>query len=216
MRFCTDFRKVNAVTKKDAFPIPRTEDCLDAVAVAVIFSTFDITSAYHQVPLRESDIPKTAFTTKYGLYEYMTMPFGICNATATFQRLMELALSGLQWTTCLIFLDDVISFSSSFDQHVCDLRSILTRIRDAGLKLKPSKSQLFCSEVSFLGHVISEKGVLPNPDNVQKLRDWAVPQTQKQVRSFLGLGNYYRRFVKDYLKLVKPLTELLHKNTPLI
>ena len=121
VRFCTDFRKVNAVTKKDAFPIPRTEDCLDAVAGATIFSTFDITSAYHQVPLRESDIPKTAFTTKYGLYEYLTMPFGLCNATATFQRLMELALSGLQWTTCLIFLDDVISFSSSFDQHVCDL-----------------------------------------------------------------------------------------------
>ena len=216
VRFCTDFRKLNAVTKKDAFPIPRTEDCLDAVAGAVIFSTFDITSAYHQVPLRESDIPKTAFTTKYGLYEYLTMPFGLCNATATFQRLMELALSGLQWTTCLIFLDDVISFSSSFDQHVCDLRSILSRIRDAGLKLKPSKSQLFCSEVSFLGHVISEKGVLPNPDNVQKLCDWPVPKTQKQVRAFLGLGNYYRRFVKDYSKLVKPLTELLHKNAPLI
>ena len=212
VRWCTDFRRVNSCTKKDAFPIPKTSDCLDAVAGASLFSTLDITSAYHQIPVREEDIPKTAFTTKYGLFEYVTMPFGLCNATATFQRVMELALSGLQWVSCLIYLDDVIVYSSNFSDQVSRLRGVFARIRDAGLKLKPTKCQLFKKEVCFLGHILSERGVLPNPDNVKKLQDWPAPHNVKQVRSFLGLGNYYRRFVKEYSKMVKPLTDLTKKD----
>lgn len=212
VRFCTDYRWLNQCTKKDAFPIPRTEDCLDAVAGASLFSTMDITSAYHQIPVRQEDIPKTAFVTKYGLFEYVTMPFGLCNATATFQRLMELALSGLQWNSCLVYLDDVIVFSQDFETHMTRLRAVLSKIQKAGMKLKPSKCNFLKKQVGFLGHVISEHGVLPNPENTKKIQDWPVPRSVKQVRSFLGLGNYYRRFVKDYSKIVKPLTNLTKKD----
>ena len=213
VRPCYDMRRVNELTVKDAFPLPRTEDCLDAVAGAKLFSTLDITSAYNQIPVREQDIPKTAFVTKYGLFEHVTMPFGLCNAPATFQRLMEIALNGLQWSTCLIYLDDVICFSSgSIVEHADRLRLVPERIRSANLKLKPRKCSLFQTSVRFLGHVISGEGVLPNPENVQRLADWPVPKRVKNVRAFLGLGNYYRRFVKNYSQLVKPLTELTKKN----
>ena len=211
-RPCVDYRRLNLLTEKDAFPLPRTSDCLDAVSGARVFSTLDITSAYNQIPVREADVPKTAFVTKYGLYEFTTMPFGLCNAPATFQRVMELALSGLQWNTCLIYLDDVIIFSKTHEEHADKLRSVLERIRAAGLKLKPSKCNLFQEEVTFLGHVISHEGILPNPDNVARLAKWPQPANVKEVRSFLGLGNYYRRFVKNYSTLVKPLTELTKKD----
>ena len=213
VRPCYDMRRVNELTVKDSFPLPRTEDCLDAVSGAKLFSTLDITSAYNQVPVREQDIPKTAFVTKYGLFEHVTMPFGLCNAPATFQRLMEIALNGLQWNTCLIYLDDVICFSkATVTEHAERLRSVLERIRSAGLKLKPRKCSLFQTTVKFLGHVISEDGILPNPDNVQRLADWPIPTRVKDVRAFLGLGNYYRRFVRNYSQIVKPLTELTKKN----
>jgi hypothetical protein len=185
---------------------------LDAVSGARVFSTLDITSAYNQIPVREADVPKTAFVTKYGLYEFTTMPFGLCNTPATFQRVMKLALSGLQWNTCLIYLDDVIIFSKTHEEHADKLRSVLERIRAAGLKLKPSKCYLFQEEVTFLGHIISHEGILPNPDNVARLAKWPQPANVKEVRSFLGLGNYYRRFVKNYSTLVKPLTELTKKD----
>ena len=117
VRPCVDFRALNSMTKKDAFPIPRTQDCLDALEGASLFSTLDITSAYNQIPVRTEDIAKTAFVSKYGIFEFTTMPFGLCNAPATFQRLMDVALSGLQWTSCLIYLDDVLIFGRSFDEH---------------------------------------------------------------------------------------------------
>ena len=142
------------------------------------------------------------------------MPFGLCNAPATFQRLMEVALNGLQWTSCLIYLDDVIIFSKTMDKHAARLRTVLQRILDAGLKLKPRKCSLFQWEVKFLGHVISTNGVLPNLENVQHLNDWAIPRRVRDVREFLGLGNYNRRFVKNYSQLVKPLTELTKKHQP--
>ena len=212
VRPCVDYRKLNAVTKKDAFPIPRTSDCLDALAGAGMFSTLDITSAYNQIPVRETDVPKTAFVTKYGLFEYTMMPFGLCNAPATFQRMMEVALGGLQWNTCLIYLDDVIIFSKAFDVHIQRLRLVLQHIQAAGLKLKPSKCQLLQSQVKFLGHVISSEGVLPDPANVKKIQEWATPRTVKQVRAFLGMGNYYRRFIKSYSKIAKPLIDLTKKD----
>ena len=139
VRPCVDYRKLNAITTKDAFPLPRTQDCFDAVADATLFSSMDITAAYNQIPVRESDIPKTAFVTKYGLFEFTTMPFGLCNAPATFQRVMELALAGLQWKTCLVYLDDVLVFSKTFEEHIQRLSDVLKRIRQAHLKLKPSK-----------------------------------------------------------------------------
>ena len=214
VRACTDSRGLNSVTVKDAFPLPRTEDCIDAVAGAKLFSTMDITSAYNQVPIREDDIHKTAFTTKYGLFEHVTMPFGLCNAPSTFQRLMEVALAGLQWQSCLIYLDDVIIFSEDFPEHLRRLREVLERIRQARLKLKPKKTSLFKARVKFLGHILSEEGVLPDPSNVDRLAAWPPCRKVRDVRSFLGLGNYYRRFVKGYSELVKPLTTLTKKGVP--
>ncbi len=214
VRPCVDYRAVNAVTRKDAFPLPRTEDCLDAVAGANIFSTMDITSAYNQIPVRSEDIPETAFVSKHGLFEYRTMAFGLTNAPATFQRLMEVALAGLQWTTCLIYLDDVIVFGRSFNEHKRHLSEVLTCIQRAGLKLKPSKCYLFRPQVTFLGHVVSGEGVKPDTSNVDKIVGWPVPQTMTEVRAFLGMGNYYRRFLRDFSQLVRPLVELTKKDHP--
>ena len=213
IRPCVDYRRLNAVTETDAFPLPRTQDCLDAIEGATWFSTLDLTSAYNQVPVKKEDIPKTAFVTKYGLFEYVTMPFGLKNSPACFERCVELALAGLQWVKCLIYLDDVIIFSKSFDEHVHRLKEVLDRIKSSNLKLKPSKCHLFKKEVEFLGHVISSDGVLPNPANIQKILDWPTPRNVTEVRGILGLGSYYRRFVKGFSELVQPLTELTKKNT---
>ena len=211
VRPCVDYRRVNTVTTKDAFPIPRVQDCLDALSGAAIFSTLDITSAYHQIPVKETDVPKTAFCSNNGLWEFVTMLFGLCNATATFQRTLELALSGLQWTSCLAYLDDVI-FVKDFDTHLTRLQSVLDRIVMAGLKLSPGKCHLFQPEVTFLGHVLSQEGVLPNPDNVSKLVHWPTPKDVTDVWAYLGLASYYRRHVRNFSEVARPLIDLTKKN----
>ena len=211
IRPCVDYRRLNDLTRKDAFPLPRTQDCFDAVAGATLFSSMDITSAYNQIPIREQDIAKTAFVTKYGLYEFTTMPFGLCNAPATFQRVMELALAGLQWKTCLIYLDDVLVFSKTFNEGIWRLSEVLDRIQHAQLKLKPSKCHFFQSEVAYLGHILSGEGILPNPENIEKILKWQRPVTVKEVQSFLGLANYYRRFIHSYSDHVRPLIDLTRK-----
>ena len=216
IRPCIDYRKLNSITKKDAFPLPRTRDCLDAVAGAKLFSSLDITSAYNQIPVNQDDIAKTAFVTKYGLFEYTTMPFGLCNAPATFQRLMEVALAGLQWTTCLIYLDDVLIFGKTFLEQISRIEAILQKIRIAGLKLKPSKCHLLKERVTFLGHVLSPDGIQPNMENVEKILRWNTPKTVKEVQSFLGMGNYYRRFIQNYSALVGPMTDLTKKGQKFI
>ncbi|XP_071144097.1 uncharacterized protein [Mytilus edulis] len=212
IRPCCDYRFLNALTRLDSFPIPRIQDCLDAVGGATLMSTFDLTSGYHQIPMKKDDISKTAFVTKYGLYEFKTMPFGVCNGPATCQRLMELVLHGLQWQICLIYLDDIIVFSNGFEEHMSRLDTVLNRILESGLKLKPEKCELLKSEVTFLGHVVSDEGIRPNPDNTAKILSWPVPKTVTEVRQLLGMGSYYRRFIKDLSAMVKPLTDLTKKS----
>jgi hypothetical protein len=211
-----DYYRLNAETRKDSFPIPRTQDCLDAVAGAKIVSILDMTSGYHQIPVRKEDIPKTAFVTKYGLHECTTMQFGLTNAPATFQRLMQIAVKGLQWETCLIYLDDIVVYGSDFDKSIVTLRVVFERIRLTKLKLKAEKCSLFQEEVCFLGHTVSEHGILPNPDNVAKVQQWPEPSTVTEVRQFLGLCSYYRRFVINFSKIAYPLTELTKKDTTLV
>ncbi len=215
LRLCVDYRKVNAVTTKDAYPLPRTQDCLDAMSNATIFSTLDMTSGYNQIPVREGDIQKTAFITKHGLFQYKTMPFGLCNAPATFQRVMELALRGLQWVTCLIYLDDVIIFATTFEEHLLRLKQVFDRIRKANLKLQPGKCHLFQTEVEFLGHIVSKDGIKPNHCNISKIQQWKRPTNVTEVRQFLGLCSYYRRFVKNFSAIAKPLTDLTKKESKL-
>jgi len=211
VRPCIDYRKLNSLTRKDAFPLPRTRDCLDAVAGATLFTSLDITSAYNQIPVHQNDIAKTAFVTKYGLFEYTTMPFGLCNAPATFQRIMEVALSGLQWTTCLIYLDDVLIYGKDFMEQIQRIEAVLQRIELAGLKLKPSKCHLLKDKVVFLGHILTPEGIQPNHDNINKILSWEMPTTVKEVQSFLGMTNYYRRFIQNYSTLVRPMIDLTKK-----
>ena len=165
IRACVDYRRINSITRKDAYPIPRAQDCLDALSGSEVFSTVDMTSGFYQVPIREEDIPKTAFITKHGLYEYTVMAMGLSNSPSMFQRIMELAMRGLQWIACLIYLDDVIIFGRNFEEHANRLRSVLDRIRKAGLKLKPEKCELFQLQVRFLGHIVSAAGIKPDPAN---------------------------------------------------
>ena len=212
IRPCMDYRRLNDVTVKDAFPLPRIQDCLDAVTGSTYFTTFDLTSGYLQIPVKEEDRPKTAFVTKYGLYQFTTMPFGLTNAPATCERLMELVLRGLQWQTCLIYLDDIIVFGSDLEEHIDRVQEVLERIRQAGLKLKPEKCQMLQQQVTFLGHIVSKDGVSPDPQNVMKMVEWPVPTNVKEVRQFLGMASYYRRFVKIFAKIARPLTDLTRKS----
>ena len=174
---CIDYKKLNAVTVPVQYPVPRTDDCINALAGGTVFSVGDATSGYYQVSMRKEDIPKTAFTSKFGKLEFCVMPMGLTDAGATFQRLMEIALAGLQWVGCLIYMDDVIVFGKNFEEHHCRLMEVLKRFREAGLKLKPAKCNFFRREVKFLGHVINTDGVLPDPNNVEKIVNRPVPRT---------------------------------------
>ena len=216
IRPCVDYRKVNALVKPDGFPLPRIQDCLDAVAGAHLFSSFDLTSGYFQIPLKQEVIPKTSFVCKFGQYEMIRMPFGLNNAASTFQRTMELALQGLQWHTCLVYIDDIIVYGATFEQHLERVDQVLARIQDARLKLRPDKCHMLQTEVVFLGHVVSNDGVRPDPTNVAKIVGWPKPQNPKQVRQFVATGSYYRRFIKDFAKLSRPMVELTRKDAQFV
>ena len=191
-RFCVDYRKLNRVTKKDAYPLPRIDETLDALGNASIFTTMDLQSGFWQIPVRDADKEKTAFSTHNGHYAFKTMPFGLANSPATFQRLMDLVLSGLHWTHCLVYLDDIIVFGSSVEEHLQRLDIVLERITSAGLTLKPSKCQWLKTSVTFLGHIVSDKGVTVDPAKVKSVEEFPTPQNNTDVRSFIGLTSYYR------------------------
>ena len=216
VRPCVDYRRINQLVPPDGYPMPRVQDCLDAVAGAKLFSTFDLTSGYFQIPLKESDIPKSAFVCKFGQYEMTRMPFGLNNSCNTFQRTMELALQGLQWETCLIYIDDVIVYGTSFEEHMERITQVLERIESAGLKLRPDKCTLLQSEVVFLGHVVSAEGIKPNPSNISKIMEWPAPKSVKEIRQFIAMGSYYRKFVKNFAKIVRPMVDLTKKDKPFI
>jgi len=214
LRCCIDFRQINEITRKDAYPLPRTDQCFDALAGSAWFSTFDLRSGFHQVCLAPEDADKTAFITRRGMFRFRTMPFGLCNAVATFQRLMDLVLRGLNLDICLVYLDDIILFSVTQEQHIERLEMILRRLKEANLKLKPSKCTLMQREVTFLGHVISHQGIATDPEKIKLIEEWPVPTNLKQLRGFLGLTGYYRRFVNGYSVITTPLNYLLKKDQP--
>ena len=209
LRLCIDYRTLNKRTVKDNFPLPRIDDTLDALYGAKWFSSLDLKSGYWQIEMAEADKPKTAFTTPLGFYECNRMPFGLTNAPATFQRLMERCLGDLNLKQCLVYLDDIIVYSATFEEHLTRLKAVLDRLREYNLKLQPTKCHLFRRSINYLGHVISAKGISTDPDKIDALRSWPTPSDVTQLRSFLGFAGYYRRFVKDYSKIAKPLNALL-------
>ena len=188
-RFCVDYRKLNMVTRKDAYPLPRIDDTLDTLSGSQWFSTLDLLSGYWQVELAGKDREKTAFVTQDGLFEFKVIPFGLCNAPATFQRLMDLVLAGVQWSQCLVYLDDIIVIGKSFEEHLRNLSSVLQRLREANLRLKPKKCFFCRKQVAYLGHVVSSGGVATDPEKTSKVSDWPIPTTVIEVQQFLGLAS---------------------------
>ena len=212
VRWWIDYRKLNDRSVKDAYPLPKISMCLDHLSGARYFSTLDLQSGYWQIEMAEKDIPKTAFITKYGLFEYTKMPFGLCSAPSTFQLCMELVFRGLQWKTLLIYLDDLIIIGKTMSENLMHLDEVLHRLEQAGLKLKPSKCQILQSEVVFLGHVVSQLGIHPNPMLVESVKLWRAPNSRRGVQQFLGLVNYYRCFIPSFIDIAAPLTELTRKD----
>ena len=215
-RFCVDYRKLNAVTHQDAYPLPRIDETLDNLGGAQYCTSLDLQSGYWQVPVMEKDREKTAFVCPQGLYQFCRMPFGLTNAPATFQRLMNAVLSGLSPKQCLVYLDDVIVFSSTFQSHLVRLENVLQAFRSAGLKLKPKKCKLLCVEVNFLGHVVSRDGIGTDPKKTSAVSNWPVPTSVKTLQSFLGFCNYYRRFVRNFAQIAEPLYNLLGKDAEFV
>lgn len=209
LRLCVDYRLLNSKTRKDAFPLPRIEESLDALSGARWFSTIDLASGYNQVPVAEQDRSKTAFCTPFGLFEFNRMPFGLCNAPSTFQRLMQRMFGDQQGQSLLLYLDDIIIYSSSVEQHLQRLEMVLDRLQREGLKAKPEKCAFFQQQVLYLGHVISSQGVSTDPKKVEAVANWQRPRHISELRSFLGFASYYRRFVDGFAKLAKPLHQLV-------
>ena len=213
LRFCVDFRQLNAATVKDAHPLPRIDDLLDALHGANWFSTLDLKSGYWQVPITEQDKAKTAFRTSSGqLFEFYQVPFGLCNAPATFSRLMDRVLAGLHWETCLFYLDDIIIFSSTWEEHLARLRQVFERLRHANLKLGADKCTFAAKEVNYLGHRVTEEGLLLDSSHLAAIREIPPSRTATEVRSFLGLAGYYRRYVKNFTAIAAPLHALTRKD----
>jgi hypothetical protein len=192
LRLCVDYRPLNAVTIKNKYPLPRIDVLFDELVGAKVFSKVDLRSGYHQIIIRASDIPKTAFSTRYGLYEYLVMSFGLTNAPAYFMYLMNSVFMPELDKFVVVFIDDILVYSKNEDDHIKHLHTVLQRLRDHRLYAKLSKCDFWLKEIKFLGHTISQDGVLVDPEKVQEVMDWKPPTTVRQIQSFLGLAGYYR------------------------
>jgi transposase InsO family protein len=211
LRFCIDYRRLNNLTYKDSYPLPRIDACLHSLGGSKYFSTLDLRSGFWQTSIDPRDRDKTAFVTRRGTFRFKVLSFGLANAPSLFQRLMDLVLVGLTWETCLVFLDDIIVFSETFEQHLERLSAVFVRLQQAQLKLKPSKCHIFQLRVSFLGHVVSESGIEPDPEKVEAVKTWPRPKNLTEVRAFVGLAGYYRNHIRGFAEIARPLHELTRK-----
>ncbi|KAL0313312.1 UNVERIFIED_CONTAM: Retrovirus-related Pol polyprotein from transposon [Sesamum radiatum] len=214
MRLCVDYRQLYRITIKNKYPLPRIDDLLDQLKGATVFSKINLRSGYWQLRIEEKSIPKTGFRTRYGLYEYVVMPFGLTNAPAAFTSLMNKTLQPFLDQFVIVVIDDILIYSSSQEEHKKYLRAVLQILREKQLYAKFSKCEFWMEEIAFLGHIISKEEVQPNPTKVKAILEWESPMNTSEVRSFLGLAGYYRRFVKDFSVIAKLLTSLLKKNAP--
>ncbi|KAL6467298.1 hypothetical protein MHYP_G00251020 [Metynnis hypsauchen] len=209
LRLCVDYRRLNAKTKRDVFPLPRIDESFDALRGARFFSTIDLASGYHQVAVHECDRPKTAFTTPFGTYQYLRMPFGVCNGPATFQCLMQSTMNDLVFQIMLVYLDDILVYSQTFSEHLERLKTVFTRLKETGLKVKLEKCHFLQEKVCFLGHEISAQGIGTDSGKIAAVKQWKIPSTVKELRSFLGFCSYYRRFIEGFSNIAGPLHDVV-------
>ncbi|KAL0536920.1 hypothetical protein IC582_025883 [Cucumis melo] len=216
MRLCIDYRELNKVTVKNRYPLPRIDDLFDQLQGATVFSKIDLRSGYHQLRIKDEDVPKTAFRSRYGHYEFIVMSFGLTNAPAVFMDLMNRVFREFLDTFVIVFIDDILIYSKTEAEHEEHLRMVLQTLRDNKLYAKFSKCEFWLKQVSFLGHVVSKAGVSVDPAKIEAVTGWTRPSTVSEVRSFLGLAGYYRRFVENFSRIATPLTQLTRKGVPFV
>ncbi|KAJ9541044.1 hypothetical protein OSB04_027550 [Centaurea solstitialis] len=216
MRLCIDYRELNRVTIRNKYPLPRIDDLFDQLQGAKYFSKIDLRSGYHQLRIRDRDIPKTAFRTRYGHYEFIVMPFGLSNAPAVFMDLMNRTFKDHLDEFIIVFIDDILVYSKSKEDHEAHLRITLETLQSKKLYAKFSKCEFWLEQVAFLGHIISGEGIKVDPAKVESISNWPKPKNVSEVRSFLGLAGYYRRFVENFSKIALPLTRLLRKGVKFV
>ncbi|GJX34818.1 putative reverse transcriptase domain-containing protein [Tanacetum coccineum] len=212
LRMCIDYRELNKLTIKNRYPLPRIDDLFDQLQGACCFSKIDLRSGYHQLRVREEDIPKTAFRTRYGHFEFTVMPFGLTNAPAVFMDLMNRVCKPYLDKFVIVFIDDILIYSKSEEEHETHLKTILDLLKEEKLYAKFSKCEFWLKEVQFLGHVVNRNGIHVDPSKVESVKNWKTPESPTEIRSFLGLAGYYRRFIENFSKIAKPLTLLTQKN----
>ena len=205
---------MNSVTIKDAFPVSDVKDALDSLRGAKYFDMIDLLSGYWQLGMTQRARERSAFCTRRGLYQFTRMPFGLSNEPASFCWLMQIILHDLVYICCICYLDDIIVFGETSEQLTGNLDKVSTRLKEKGLKEKPSKCVLFRNPIDFLGHMVSADGIQPQPDKLTAIRDWPTPHCLRDIRAFYGLASYYRKFVKYFAKIAEPLSRLTKKNTP--
>ena len=214
-RFVVDYRKLNSLTVQDSHPVGHLMDSIQSLgsSQAKYFSTMDLQSGYFQVPVSEASKKYTAFVTYDGLYEFNRMSFGLTNAPACFSRLMSRVLQNLRWDIALLYLDDIIVFSKTFEEHLVNLSKVFDRLQNAKLTLKPTKCFFGREKIRFLGHIVSAEGLEPLPDKCQAVKEFPTPRKVRDVRAFLGLVGYYRKYIKNFSKIAAPLTDLTKRET---
>ena len=212
LRMCVDYRALNQQTVKNRYALPRIDDLIDQLSGARFFTSLDLAQGYHQIRVTKEDVPKTAFRTPLGHFQYLVLPFGLTNAPATFQSVMNEIFRECIGRFVLVYLDDILVYSRTPQQHIEHVRSVLEILRKNRFYAKLKKCQFMTSQLLYLGHIISEQGIRPDPAKIVALQGWKTPMNVHDVRSFLGFGNYFRKFVQAYSSLVLPLTELTKKD----
>ncbi|KAJ0824772.1 putative nucleotidyltransferase, Ribonuclease H [Helianthus annuus] len=212
MRMCIDYRELNKLTIKNRYPLPRIDDLFDQLQGSSYYSKIDLRSGYHQLRIQEESVPKTAFRTRYGHYEFLVMPFGLTNAPAVFMDLMNRVCKPYLDKFVIVFIDDILIYSRTKEEHEQHLRTILELLKKEKLYAKFSKCEFWIREVQFLGHVVNEKGIHVDPSKIEAIKNWEAPKTPTEVRQFLGLAGYYRRFIENFSKIAQPLTALTQKD----